>query len=435
MNAQSILAKLRANQPLSRDEIVWFANGLADGVISDAQAGAFAMAVCTHGLGEAGRVALTTAMRDSGSVMEWNLSGPVLDKHSTGGLGDAVSLVLTPCIAACGAYVPMISGRGLGHTGGTLDKLEAIPGLKTEIGSEDVKSLVADVGCAIVSATLDIAPSDKRLYSIRDVTSTVDSTDLITASILSKKLAGGLDGLVLDVKAGSGAFMTEFDQAHELALALVGTANGVGCPSMAVITDMNQPLAPAAGNAVEMVEVMRLLTGEVSGTRMEQVCVELGSALLVLGGLVANEKEGAEKIKLALSTGKAAEIFGFMVSRMGGPLDFVSQWADRLPAAAVQADFVAKSDGFVTAMDARKLGHLVIELGGGRKTQTDEIDMAVGLSDIIEIGQKVTKGDPIVRIHAQDHTQIEMAKTWLADAIQVDDTGPAMPELILGKVH
>ena len=252
MNARGILAKLRHRQSLTREELVWIAQGLASGDISDAQAGAFAMGVCLTGLSDIGRVALTTAMRDSGVVLNWDLDGPVLDKHSTGGVGDCVSLILAPALAACGAYVPMISGRGLGHTGGTLDKLEAIPGVSTQVDEARLRQIVGQTGCAIVSASADIAPADKRLYAVRDVSSTVDSLDLITASILSKKLAAGLDGLVLDVKVGSGAFMKDIKQAQALAEALTKTANAAKCRTTAIISDMSQPLVPSLGNALEV---------------------------------------------------------------------------------------------------------------------------------------------------------------------------------------
>ena len=265
MDARSILAKLRDGATPNDAELGWFAQGLATGAVSDAQAGAFAMAVVQRGLGDAGRVALTRAMRDSGAVLAWDMDGPVLDKHSTGGIGDCVSLLLAPAMAACGAFVPMISGRGLGHTGGTLDKLDAIPGFRTALTLDAMRAQLRDVGCAIVAASADVAPADRRLYAVRDVTATVESIDLITASILSKKLAAGLEGLVLDVKCGSGAFMKNIDDARALARALVDTAQGAGCMTTALITDMSQPLAPAAGNALEVIAVMETGGGGVNG--------------------------------------------------------------------------------------------------------------------------------------------------------------------------
>ncbi len=292
MDARAIIARIRDGGTPSAAELSWFAAGLASGAVSDAQAGAFAMAVLLKGIGEAGRVALTRAMRDSGKVLEWDLPGPVLDKHSTGGIGDCVSLALAPALAACGAYVPMISGRGLGHTGGTLDKLESIPGFRTGLSEEQLRRQLTEVRCAIVSASPEIAPADRRLYAIRDVTGTVESVDLITASILSKKLAAGLEALVLDVKCGSGAFMKTLDEAEELANALVSAAQGAGCMTSALITDMSQPLATAAGNALEVIEVMETLTGTSVNAALWDLTVALGGEALALGGIAADALDG-----------------------------------------------------------------------------------------------------------------------------------------------
>ncbi|MEL6959281.1 MAG: thymidine phosphorylase, partial [Pseudomonadota bacterium] len=330
MDARTIIAKVRDGHPPSEDELHWFTKGLATGAVSDAQAGAFAMAVCLRGLGEEGRVALTTGMRDSGDVLRWDVPGPILDKHSTGGVGDPVSLILAPVLAACGVYVPMISGRGLGHTGGTLDKLEAIPGLRTEQDAASFRRITADVGCAIVSATGSVAPADKRLYSIRDVTATVASVDLICASILSKKLAAGLDGLILDVKAGSGAFMKTADDADALARALCATANGAGTPTGALVTDMSQPLAPAIGNAVEVALCLEVLSGNAAAApRLAEVTEALCSEVLSLAG----RTEGVADVRQALSSGRALDVFAAMVRAMGGPPDMAEDWHTHLPKA------------------------------------------------------------------------------------------------------
>ncbi|MBE0553160.1 MAG: thymidine phosphorylase, partial [Rhodobacteraceae bacterium] len=293
MDARAIIAKIRDGTAPTADELRWFAAGLAGGAVSDAQAGAFAMAVLLKGLGEGGRVALTRAMRDSGDVLHWDLPGPVVDKHSTGGIGDCVSLLLAPALAACGAYVPMISGRGLGHTGGTLDKLEAIPGFRTGFTEAQLRDQIGRVRCAIVSASDRIAPADKRLYAIRDVSGTVESIDLITASILSKKLAAGLEALVLDVKCGSGAFMKSQADAEALARALVRTAQGAGCMTSALVTDMTQPLATAAGNALEVIETMETLTGTSVNPALWDITCALGGEALALGGLAADPEDGA----------------------------------------------------------------------------------------------------------------------------------------------
>ncbi|WP_461308277.1 thymidine phosphorylase, partial [Albidovulum sp.] len=371
MDARSIIAALRDGRGLPAEAARWFARGLASGEVTDAQAGAFAMAVFLKGLSEEERVGWTEAMRDSGRVLDWSLPGPVVDKHSTGGIGDSTSLLLAPALAACGAFVPMISGRGLGHTGGTLDKLESIPGYRCNVEVEELRRLVGEIGCAIVGASADIAPADRRLYAVRDVTGTVESIDLITASILSKKLAAGLEALILDVKVGTGAFMATMDRAEALARALVTTANGAGCRTAALITDMNQPLAASAGNALEVLEVMETLTGMAVSQRLWDATVALGAEALVLCGLAGDALEGKDQIEDALDSGRAAEIFGRMVAALGGPADFVDHYPDRLPAARVLRDVEAPDAGHVAAIDGRALGEVVVRLGGGRLREGD----------------------------------------------------------------
>lgn len=399
-DARSIIAAIRDGQVPAADDLRWFAAGLADGTVTDAQAGAFAMAVLLRGLGAAGRVALTTGMRDSGRVLGWDLPGPVLDKHSTGGIGDCPSLLLAPALAACGAYVPMISGRGLGHTGGTLDKLEAIPGYRTGLSEEALRAQLRGIGCAIVSASAEIAPADRRLYAIRDVTSTVESIDLITASILSKKLSAGLQALVLDVKCGSGAFMKTRADARALAQALVSTANGAGCRTSALITDMDQPLIPAAGNALEVVAVMETLTGTAVDARLREITLALGGEALVLAGLAPSAAEGARMIAATLSDGRAAEGFGRMVAAQGGPRDFLSRWAEHLPKAPVIRDVPSPAAGHVAAIDGFALGQAVVHLGGGRLRDGDKVDPAVGLSHLVPLAARVAPGQPLARVHA-----------------------------------
>ncbi|MEP1765477.1 MAG: thymidine phosphorylase [Sulfitobacter sp.] len=432
MNAQSILAKLRHAETLTPDDLTWAAGALADQTFSAAQAGAFAMGICRNGLDEAGRVALTRGMCASGQVLTWDLDKPVLDKHSTGGVGDCVSLVLAPALAACGAYVPMISGRGLGHTGGTLDKLEAIPGVNVMLDEARLRSVVQTAGCAIVGATGDIAPADKRLYAVRDVTSTVDSLDLITASILSKKLAAGLEGLVLDVKVGSGAFMKDIGAARDLARALVGTANAAGCPTQAIISDMGQPLVPSLGNALEVAEVMRVLTGSQQGAIVE-LCAALGGVLLAGAGLAQNREEGATKIIQVISSGEAADRFGAMIAALGGPVQFVEHWRRFLPEATVVREVTAQSAGVVQAMDAQALGEVVVALGGGRLIETDTVDPAVGLSEVVRIGTRVEKGQPLAVVHAARSQQADRAADALRAAITLGAAG-ASPDLIVEHV-
>jgi thymidine phosphorylase len=433
MDARVILGKLRHRQSPNRDELVWFAKALADGRVSDAQAGACAMGVCQVGLSDAGRVALTLAMRDSGQVLTWHLNGPVLDKHSTGGVGDCVSLILAPALAACGAYVPMISGRGLGHTGGTLDKMEAIPGVSTQMDERQLRQVVGKIGCAIVGATGDIAPADKRLYAVRDVTSTVDSMDLITASILSKKLAAGLQGLVLDVKVGSGAFMKDLEQAQMLAGALAKTANASGCKTTAIISDMSQPLVPSLGNALEVAEVMRVLTGQTEGP-IVSVCAALGGVLLANAGLAADVQQGADAICSAIRDGRAAERFGMMIAEMGGPLQFVENWNRFLPEATIIGEIPAPEAGYVSAIDGEALGMAVVALGGGRMLETDQINTAVGLSEVVRLGVKVAKGDPLAVIHAVRSEDAERAARAVRSAITLTAKPVKSPDLILERV-
>ena len=433
-NARAVLSKLRHAQPLSVEDLHWTARSLADGALSDAQAGAFAMGVCARGLGEPERVALTLAMRDSGKVLNWDLDGPVLDKHSTGGVGDCVSLVLAPALAACGAYVPMISGRGLGHTGGTLDKLDAIPGFVSGLEEARLRAVVAETGCAIVSASTDIAPADKRLYAVRDVTATVDSLDLITASILSKKLAAGLQGLVLDVKVGSGAFMKETGAARDLARALVSTANAAACKTTAIISDMNQPLVPSLGNALEVAEVMRVLTAPDSSPLVE-LSAALGGVLLADAGLSDDVQAGADAIVATLREGRAAERFGRMVAAMGGPVHFVENWQRFLPEATVIREVSSTTSGYVSAIDGEALGLAVVALGGGRQIESDMIDPAVGLGQVVRLGQKVEKGQPLAVVHASRPDAADRAAKAVRAAISITpDKGDSSRPLILERV-
>lgn len=432
MDAAFILEKLRAGDRLFEAEIFWFANALAEGVVSDAQAGAFAMAICVQGMTPEGRVHLTTAMRNSGDQMTWDLPGPVLDKHSTGGVGDPVSLVLAPALAACGAYVPMVSGRGLGHTGGTLDKLEAIPGLSTQMSIDALQMQVTDIGWAIAAANAQIAPADARLYAIRDVTGTVQSLDLICASILSKKLAEGLEGLVLDVKTGSGAIMRDRDEARALAQALVETAQGAGCMTTAILTDMSQPAAPAAGNALEIIEVMKVLTGAGEVPRLRRLVEVLGGEALALGGMAADASDGASRIGAVLDSGAAAVAFGRMVAAQGGPGDFIDRWRDRLPAAPVVLELNADAPGVIADIDTWVLGDVVLDLGGGRRRDGDDINPAVGLSSIISIGESVVDDRTLVRIHAMSEDAARDAADRVHSAITFAD-GPVTPPALIGE--
>jgi thymidine phosphorylase len=352
------------------------------------------------------RVALTEAMRDSGCVLDWrDLPGPALDKHSTGGVGDTVSLMLAPAVAACGGFVPMISGRGLGHTGGTLDKLDAIPGYISQPDEARFRKVTREVGCAIIGQTADLAPADRRFYGIRDVTATVESIPLITASILSKKLAAGLSGLVMDVKFGSGAFMERLEDARELARSLATVATGAGLPTTALLTDMNEPLGSAAGNALEVRYAIEYLTGARRETRMHDIVCKLGGFMLVRGKLVTDVNAGIAALKVAIESGKATEVFQRMVSALGGPVDLVERPEKHLAAAPIIRPVPALDVGHIVAVDSRALGLTVVTLGGGRTRAADSIDHTVGLTDCLPIGAPVGRGDPLAIVHARTDAQ------------------------------
>lgn len=429
--AQEIVRKKRDGQPLSEEEIRFFINGVRDNVVSEGQIAALAMTIYFHDMTLPERVALTMAMRDSGTVLDWkslSLNGPIVDKHSTGGVGDVTSLMLGPMVAACGGYVPMISGRGLGHTGGTLDKLEAIPGFDIFPDDNAFRKIIKEVGVAIIGQTSSLAPADKRFYATRDITATVDSIPLITASILGKKLAEGLDALVMDVKVGSGAFMPTYAQSESLAQAIVGVANGAGCKTTALLTDMNQVLASSAGNAVEVREAVRFLTGEYRSPRLLEVTMALCVEMLLSGGLANDDADARAKLQAVLDNGKAAEIFGRMVAAQHGPTDFIERYDSYLPAATLSKPVYADRSGIVTAMNTRALGMAVVSLGGGRRRATDSIDYSVGLTDMARLGERVDNQRPLAVIHANDEESWQLAADEVRQAMSLGDNAPeAMP--------
>lgn len=427
MLPQEIIRKKREGGTLDEAEIAFMVAGLTDGSVTEGQIAAFAMAVYFRGMALEERVALTRAMTRSGTVLAWDLPGPALDKHSSGGVGDNVSLMLAPMVAACGGYVPMISGRGLGHTGGTLDKLDSIPGYRTQPDNALFARVVRMVGCAVIGQTPDLAPADRRFYAIRDVTATVESIDLITASILSKKLAAGLDGLVLDVKWGTGAFMAAYEDAGGLARSLVTVANGAGLTTRALITDMNEPLAPAAGNALEVAHAVDFLTRARRDTRVEDVTVELGAEMLVIGGLASDLDEARARLVRCLDDGRAAEVFGRMVAALGGPADFVQAPWRHLARAAVVRDVPADGEGTVASIDTRGVGVAVVELGGGRAKAADRIDPAVGFTELAGLGAAVGPGRPLARVHARDEATAERAAAAIRRAYRLGRPVPARP--------
>ena len=435
MLPQEIIRKKRDGQPLAAAEIAEFVAGIAPGRVSEGQVAALAMAIFFNGMSRDEAVALTLAMRDSGDVLDWSdLPGPVTDKHSTGGVGDNVSLMLAPIVAACGAYVPMISGRGLGHTGGTLDKMDSIPGYVSQPDSALFRRTVEATGCAIIGQTADLAPADKRFYGIRDVTATVESVPLITASILSKKLAAGLQSLVLDVKLGNGAFMAKSRDAAALAGSLVEVANGAGLKTTALITGMNEPLASAAGNAVEVGNAVDFLTGRARDPRLEQVTLALAAEMLISAGISTTHRAASERAAQALATGKAAEIFGRMVAALGGPADFVENSAKHPARAKVERIAAAPRDGFVADVATRDIGLSVVALGGGRTRPQDAVDHSVGLTRLAPVGTALREGEPLAIIHARSEADAEAAAASVLAAYSIGDARPQTQKPVVRRI-
>jgi thymidine phosphorylase len=433
---KEILARKRDGTTLAADEIAFLVNGIADGGLTEGQAAAFAMAVCCRGMLPAECVALTDAMTHSGRVLDWrDLGKPVVDKHSTGGVGDKTSLMLAPILAAAGAAVPMISGRGLGHTGGTLDKMDAIPGYQSRPSLDRIRAAMVATGAAMVGQTDDLAPADKRLYAIRDTTGTVESIPLITASILSKKRAAGLDGLVLDVKYGSGAFMTDAKAGHDLARSLVDVGSGAGLKLTALLTDMDQVLGDTAGNALEVLEAVDYLTGKHREARLDAVTRALAVEMLLLAGLAKDAAEAAARIEQLLASGAAAAKFGQMVASLDGPTDFIERAAEHLPAAPIVRPVPPRAAGFLIAFDARQVGLAVLALGGGRNAPTDRIDYAVGLSRCAHIGERVGPDRPLAFVHARTDAAAEQATAMLQAAAMIGEAAPAARVLILERLE
>jgi len=422
---QEIIRKKRNGGELSEVEIQWFVNGIRDEYVTEGQIGAFAMAVYFKHMTLAERVALTLAMRDSGSVMSWpNAKGPIVDKHSTGGVGDVVSLMLGPMVAACGGYVPMISGRGLGHTGGTLDKFESIPGYDPYPSPEKFKQIVDDIGVAIIGQTGNLAPADKRFYGVRDITATVESIDLITGSILSKKLAAGLDALVMDVKVGDGAFMPSYADSKALAESIVQVANGAGTATTAILTDMNQVLARSAGNALEVREAVDYLKGVRRDPVLHEVTLALCAEMLCAAKLADSQAAALTMLHDVLDNGQALAKFAQMVHALGGPADFVERMDHYLTAAPLVKPILATRSGFVSHIKTRELGLAVVQLGGGRSRADQKIDHAVGLDRIVKLGESVQAGEPLLYVHVQNAAQFSAVQEQLLNAFTLADQAP-----------
>ena len=431
---QEIITKKRQGLELSSEEIDFFVRGLTDDSISEGQVAAFAMAICIKCMTLKERVDLTLAMKNSGKTLTWDLTGPVVDKHSTGGVGDTVSLILAPVLAACGVYVPMISGRGLGHTGGTLDKFDSIPGYNTSPDGGLFGEVVRKVGCAIIGQTSELAPADKRFYAIRDVTGTVESVDLITASILSKKLAAGLDALVLDIKCGNGAFMNNEKDAIDLANSLVKVANESGCKTNALVTDMNQPLSKSIGNSVEIKAAIDTLLGSKSDQRLLEVTVALCITILNQVGIAKNKEDASKLVDNAISSGRAAEKFEKMVYCLGGPRNFLDRYQTVLGRAKISKEVFSSERGYVAEIHTKHLGTILIGLGGGRRIATDNIDHTVGFVLLVELGTFVKKGQPLAILHASNQNSFEWASKQIINSVRLVSEEPGAPNSTIIRV-
>jgi thymidine phosphorylase len=428
-----IIQRKRDGASLSMGEIRSVVNGIIDGSVSDCQIAALAMAIYFQGLSVKEQSELTLAMRDSGTVLEWpGLNGPVLDKHSTGGVGDLVSLILAPLVAVCGAYVPMVSGRALGHTGGTVDKLESVPGINMYPSIDRFKKQVHRVGVAVVGQSEQLAPADRRIYAVRDTTATVSSPPLIVSSILSKKLAEGLDGLVMDIKFGNGAFLKELPQANAMAEELARVSREAGTPCHCLITDMNQPLASCAGNSLEVLEAIDFLMGNHRTQRLLRIVLELGVEMLMIGGLSSTRNEAYVLLQDRLDSGAGAEKFAEMIAFQGGPKDILENKNTILPGAQFVRPVFSDRGGYVSAIDTRAVGFSVVQLGGGRRRPGDPIDPSVGFSRLLSIGVRVGKDTPLAFIHADNETDWSLAAQRLVSAYTISRLAPEPRSVIPG---
>ncbi len=432
---QWIIEKKRDGHALTSEEIRAFIDGYAEGRIPDYQMAALAMAVFFQGMLPAETAALAAAMTHSGAVLDWSdIPGPKVDKHSTGGVGDKLSLIIAPLAAACGLIVPMMSGRGLGITGGTLDKLEAIPGLRVALSEAEMRRVMLDVGFCMISQTQAIAPADRKLYALRDVTATVPSIPLIVASIMSKKLAEGAEALVLDVKWGKGAFMNTLEQARDLASGLISVGHEAGLKISALITDMNQPLGQTAGNALEVREAIAVLGGQDSPEDVRSLSLDLCGQMIALGGLAANAFDGREQAEQALRSGAGLDRFRRMIELQGGDARVVDE-PERLPAAGLRERIIAASDGCVALVDAAEIGRACILLGAGRNSASDTVDHAVGISDLAKTGRSVKKGDTLACLHANSKTALENALPHAAAAFKISDKPVTPPALVVETIE
>jgi pyrimidine-nucleoside phosphorylase len=434
MRAVDLIRTKRDGGQLDRASLEWFVAGVTDGSLPDYQAAALLMAIVLRGMTPEETAWLTDAMVRSGVKVDYpDLPRVAVDKHSTGGVGDKTSIILAPLAAACGAYVPMMSGRGLGHTGGTLDKLESIPGFRTALSLEELRRAVATIGCALIGQTADVAPADRKLYALRDVTGTVESIPLITASIMSKKIAEGIGGLVLDVKFGDGAFMKTEADARTLARSLVDTGELAGVRTEALLTNMDAPLGRGVGNALEIIESIETLKGR-GPEELESLSVEFAARMLVLSGLAPERAAATDRVRRALSSGAGLEKFREIVANQGGDPLVVDDYS-RLPAAPDRDLIAASRDGVVVAMRAEGVGRAAVGLGAGRDRLDAVIDPAVGFMIVAPVGTRVKTGDPIIEIHHRNGHGLADARRLLEAAIQIGDAPVAARPLVLDRIQ
>ena len=435
MITKELIKKKRNNKVLSKSEISWLVKGITDKTLTDSQVSALAMVIFFNGMSLDERKDLTNSMIDSGVNIKFDVSGPVVDKHSTGGIGDNVSLILAPLLASCGCYVPMISGRSLGHTGGTLDKLDSINGYNTNLSEEEFKNIVQKVGCAIIGQTKNIAPADRRLYKIRDATGTIESIDLIVSSILSKKLSINLDSLILDVKCGNGAFMEDKKSSFKLAKELSIMGNLLGCKTNAIMTDMSQPLCSSIGNSVEVEASIKFLKNEYKNERLRKVVYALAREVLIMMKIASDVKHANSLIFKALNSGKAAEIFEKMVFSLGGSKRILDSYKKELPKSKLTEDMYLPYEGFIKKIDCKKIGYALIELGGGRKNENDFLDYSVGFDSFLSIGNYVNNNTPVCRIHSSSKDRLEIAKKIITNAFLISDIEPEENDVILENLN
>ena len=432
MRAIDLIRQKRDGGSLDREAIDWFVAGVTAGTMPDYQASALLMAIFLRGMSDVETAALTDAMVRSGVRMEYpDVDGIPVDKHSTGGVGDKTSLILAPLAVACGAVVPMMSGRGLGHTGGTLDKLESIPGFRTGLSLDELRTAIRVVGCALIGQTSEIAPADKRLYALRDVTSTVESIPLISASIMSKKIAEGVGGLVLDVKTGDGAFMKTLDDSRALARSLVGIGNASGVRTEALITAMDAPLGRMVGNSMEVIESLDVLKGR-GPADLEELSVLLAARMLILAGLDSEEGAAVRRVRGAIASGAGLEAFRRIIEHQGGDPRVVDDYS-RLPQAPMEHRVPAPQDGYVS-LRAEAIGHAAVSLGAGRTLLEDRVDPAVGIEITACHGVEVRAGETVFLVRHRGGDSLAAAITRLEAAVQIDDAPPMVRPLILERV-